>query len=255
MNIEKYKKDIKSLIKLGNELMEEFSEAVQKRNKKDPHVPKFFSRYQGWYTESCAIIQQLLSSRLVEFNSLYHSNPKRKSMDITSYSIQDWVLGLRSGVNKYTSEKLFDDAAVVLMKFQTQLEILKSIEKRFESSLFDIRHLVQADIFDNELDAAEELLKKGFARATGAVAGVVLEGHLETVCENHNVKISKTKPTISDYNDALKNSDVIDTATWRRIQFLGDIRNNCDHKKKDDPRKEEIEDLIDGVKKIMKNIF
>ena len=47
--------------------------------------------------------------------------------------------------------------------------------------------LVQADLFDNELDAAAELNDKGFRRAAGAVAGVVLEEHLETVCEQHNI--------------------------------------------------------------------
>ena len=44
--------------------------------------------------------------------------------------------------------------------------------------MFDIRQLVQADLFDSELDAADELGKKKFTRAAGALAGVVLERHL-----------------------------------------------------------------------------
>ncbi len=46
--------------------------------------------------------------------------------------------------------------------FDSQIGILKSCEKRFESSLFDIKQLLQADIFDSELEAAQELNKKGF---------------------------------------------------------------------------------------------
>jgi hypothetical protein len=54
---------------------------------------------------------------------------------------------------------------------QQQLAILKAVKARFESSLFDIRQLVQSDLFDSELDAAKELAKHGFARAAGALAG------------------------------------------------------------------------------------
>ena len=54
-----------------------------------------------------------------------------------------------------------------------QVHILSAVENRFESSLFDMRQLVQADLFDSELDAAKQLLQNGFNRASGAMAGVV----------------------------------------------------------------------------------
>lgn len=251
MNIEKYKKDIKNLITLGAEMMEEFY-----GNEKNPSFPKFFNFYQGWYTESHALIQQLLPNRINEFESLYYRDTKRKIINNETYSIQDWFLGLRTDIkDPFSAIKKLDTSTVLFMKFQAQLQILEAVGKRFESSLFDIKHLVQADVFDNELDVAEELAKKGFTRAAGAVAGVVLEGHLKTVYDNHGIKISKKNPTISDFNDALKNADVLEFSDWRRIQLLGDIRNKCDHKKKVEPKKEEIEELIEGVKKIMKNIF
>jgi len=59
--------------------------------------------------------------------------------------------------------------------------MVKSIRKRFDSTLFDIRQLAQADMFDSELESAAELAKKRFHRAAGAVAGVVLEKHLKQV--------------------------------------------------------------------------
>jgi hypothetical protein len=63
--------------------------------------------------------------------------------------------------------------------------------------------LVQSDFFDNELDAAEELNRKSFQRGAGAIAGVVLEGHLVTVCEQHKISPPKN-PSIADLNDLLK---------------------------------------------------
>ena len=144
---------------------------------------------------------------------------------------------------------------VLRHSFATHLNILKSIERRFESSLFDIRQLVQADLFDSELDAAKELNKNRFSRGAGAVAGVVLEKHLGQVSLNHNLKITKKNPSISDLNDSLKSSEIYETPTWRKIQHLGDIRNLCDHNKDREPKKEEVEELILGVEAIIKTVY
>ena len=145
------------------------------------------------------------------------------------------------------------DAA--LPRFLQQLSIVMSIRERFRSSLFDIRQLAQADLFDSELDAAKELAKNKFTRAAGAVAGVVLERHLREVCGNHGVTVRKAKPTISDLNDALKDATVIDIPQWRSIQFLGDLRNLCDHVRESEPTAEQIRDLLEGVAKVTKTIF
>ena len=106
------------------------------------------------------------------------------------------------------------------MRFGTQLSILQAVRTRFESSLHDIRQLVQADLFDSELDAARELLKSGFLRAAGAVAGVVIEKHLGQVVINHSLNIRKQHPMISDFNDFLKANAVLDVPAWRTVQRL-----------------------------------
>ena len=141
------------------------------------------------------------------------------------------------------------------MRFNTQRSILSSVAKRFESSLFDIRQIVQADLFDSELEAGRELIKHGFPRGAGAIAGVVLEKHLAQVALNHNIPLRKKEPTISDLNDVLKNGGVFDVPTWRQIQRLGDIRNLCDHNKEREPTAEEVQELVDGVDKVTKTLF
>ena len=139
--------------------------------------------------------------------------------------------------------------------FRQQLAMLKAVESRFESSLYDIKQLVMADLFDSELASAQELEKRGFLRAAGALAGVVLEKHLAQVMENHGVKTRKKNPCISDYNDLLKSESVIDTPVWRNIQRLGDIRNLCDHKKDREPTDDEVQELVSGVEKITKTLY
>ena len=149
----------------------------------------------------------------------------------------------------------FDGFSAVAMRFVNQLAILESVQARFESSLFDIRQLVQADLFDSELDAARELARRGFLRASGAVAGVVLEKHLGQVAANHGITTRKKNPTIGDFNDLLKDGGVLDIPSWRQVQRLGDVRNLCDHNKEREPTKDEVEELIDGVEKYTKTLF
>lgn len=216
---------------------------------------KFESQYQRWYTESCAVIRQLIPDRLLEFEQLYKGDGRRKEINSGTFNIQDWLNGMRAPNVQFLGEKDYDDFAIVSMRYRTQLYILRSATSRFESTLFDIRQVVQADLFDSELEAARELIKNGFLRGAGAIAGVVLEKHFGQVSDNHNIKTHKKHPTISDFNDILKNGGLLDIPTWRQIQRLGDIRNLCDHNKDREPTNEEVEELVNGAEKICKTLF
>jgi hypothetical protein len=170
-----------------------------------------------------------------------------------NYRIEDYLQGLNVTLGWAKEKVVGPDAAIP--QFRQQLAILNSLGARFESSLFDIRQLVLADLFDSDLDAAEELAKKKFTRASGALAGVVLERHLSQVCENHAIKLAKKAPVISDLNNSLKEAEVIDVPQWRFVQHLTDIRNLCDHNKTKEPTVEQVNDLVAGVRKITKTLF
>lgn len=263
-NLEKYKQDLAKLVAVGESMLTDLHfKAMEEEGKLDKRLKEqrnkcedqFQKNYQSWYSQAHAVIRQILPQRLNEFEVLYKGEAKRKNIDQITYTIQDWLIGARSTVNKFTGQKYFNDLAAVLMRFNTQLEILKSATSRFQSSLFDIRQLVQADLLDSELDSARELLKNGFLRGAGVVAGVVLEKHLLQVCDNHNVCVRKQNPAIADLNDALKNGNVIDVPNWRFIQRLGDLRNLCGHKRVREPSAEEVRELIDGVDKVTKTLY
>jgi hypothetical protein len=260
---DRYKSDLESLVHLGDQMVSDLYFRAREREGKLPKslaegkkavAGAFDANYQRWYTEAHAVMRQLIPSRLQEFEALYKGEPKRKQLSLATYTIQDWLTGIRAGENAYTGEKAFDDLGAVLMRFQTQLAILKSAHAHFDSTLLEIRRLLQADLFDSELDAARELFANGFVRAAGAVAGVVLEAHLSQVLANHGHTIRKKNPGISDYNDALKDVGVLDVPQWRSIQRLADLRNLCDHKKEREPTPEELEELISGVDKVAKSL-
>jgi hypothetical protein len=45
------------------------------------------------------------------------------------------------------------------------------------------------------------------------------------------------------------------TSRWRFIQHLADITNLCDHNKEREPTEEEVQELIEGVSKVVKTTF
>ena len=263
VNIDRYEKDLDDLIVLGHRLHnalvkecypQEYSDAVEEGLLEEgatEQLPSFAVEYQSWYSESIALIRQLLPERLSDFTRNYERPNSRRSISNENYTIEDYLNGL--SVTLGASKVVGPEAAVT--RFQQQYRILLSVKRRFRSSLFDIRQMAQADLFDSELEAARELAKNGFNRAAGAVAGVVLERHLKEVCANHKLRIRKKRPQLSDLNNVLKDATAIDTPQWRFIQHLGDIRNLCSHDKDTEPTADQVGSLLDGVTKVTKTIF
>jgi hypothetical protein len=265
-NLERFKNDLDRLIRQGEllkysmikelsagdgfskQLREVFGERQADKLMKE--IPNFITTYEAWYSESLALLQQLLPYRVSNFVGLYEKPKGRKSIAYDSYVIQDYLQDLivKRGGDVIVAPK------AALNQYEQQLAIVKAAKTRFKSSLFEIRQLVQADLFDCEIDAARELLKNKFIRAAGAIVGVVLEKHLRQVCDDHTIKVTKKHPGIADLNELLKSNAVIDIPRWRHVSMLADLRNLCDHNKFKEPTAEQVADLIDGAEKAIKTI-
>lgn len=206
----------------------------------------FYSNYEKWYSKSLLVIKQLLPSRLADFTSLY-KNGNRKEINWTNYTVSDALQHLNSNNGSM-------HPSYAQTRLRQQCDIVHACVDCLESRIYDIQTILQADIFDSEINSARHLLKMGFLRASGAICGVVLEKHLADVAIAHDIVIKKKAPTISDYIDAFKDN-VYDTVEWRRMQRLGDLRNLCDHNKYREPTKDEVEELIGGTDRVLKTIF
>jgi hypothetical protein len=254
---ERYRADLERLIDTGRKLaiglqIEHAPAEAKKAGMENQQALDARKHYQAWYSEALACVTQLLPGRVDDFVAYYKPAGARKILSAGNYTLSDYL----QGKTIYFSDTLEWQVSVgsALMAMFQQYNIVEALARTFESTLFDIRTLVHADLLDDELGAAEELNKKGFQRGAGAVAGVVLEAHLSTICDTHKKKPAKNA-TISTLNDLLKKDEVIDTPTWRFIQHLGDLRNKCDHKTDEDPTKDQVKELIEGVRKITKTVF
>lgn len=191
--------------------------------------------YQTWYLTAEFLIKKYLPNRKREFTREYGE-----------------ILGLLQlrknwgKVDVHYIIKEFTD------RFDMQGNLLLSLPKVFEIQNLELRKTISADLVESELDEAELLLDHGFIRAAGAVAGVALERYLKTLCEISTppVKYSENA-TISQLALNLRNAGQLSETKRKKMVYLGDIRNKCDHPKEEEPRKEEVKELIKWTKDLL----
>lgn len=264
-NLERYKADLKRLTDTGEALifamkLEYAPTSFRKQAAQQlgdeiasqliKNLPPFKASYERWYSEASTLLKQVMPDRLEDFRRHYQIPKGRKEIDYGNYVIEDFMQGsvLKLGGAVHV------DGGAAIPHLESQTRILAACAARFESSLFDIRQLVHADVLDSELAGARELLKNKFVRPAGVVAGIVLERHLQEVVASHDVKV-KTRPTLGDFIQALKDADVLTTPDWRRLQHLNELRVKCTHNKGSEPTAEDVDDLIQGVDRTIKTLF
>lgn len=236
------KTELQEIIKEGEKLYAAL-EFVGNKQINDLHY--FVLNYEAWYSKAFLAVKQLQPDRLDDFKKLYEDKT-RKSLDIATYCISDALRTIQHNRNYYGPWT----AALCVLR---QVNIVEACLDALDSKLRDIRTILQADVFDSEIDTAKHLLYLGYIRAAGAICGVILEKHFATVCTKRGIIMEKKNPTISEYNNILKDI-AYDIIEWRRIQRLGDIRNLCDHNKNREPTKDEVSELISGTEKTIKTV-
>lgn len=240
--IKQLKEELEVVVKEGKDILKEWASKGEFDD-----ILTLTSRYQNWYTKSLAIIRQLLPERLPEFRSLYKLD-KRKELNSETYTISDYLATWKH------PWRAPDPHSYFLSNLNVQVSILTSAYSRIDYLLSDAKGALRADLFDSELEKASELARNNYLRAAGLMAGVVLESHMAAVCSNHQISLTKSRPTLADYNEQLKKAGVYDTADWQKIQWLASMRNVCAHAGQREPTKEEIESLIAGVNQVIKLI-
>lgn len=218
----------RSLTARGRYIWDIAPEEVKKIQKKTVRL------YQRWYSTSLHFIKEYFDERRQdEFRNLYST--------IIEY--------LQPKGSAYSSDKnkIIDK---FLNNFDIQRGILLSIPDVIEVKEMNLRKLISADFVETELDKAEVLFNHKYERCAGALAGVALEKHLETMCQINTV-LYKPKDTLDPLATKLYKNDYLDITELKKVQHLASIRNKCDHP--DEITREEVRELIDETKKFIIN--
>jgi hypothetical protein len=110
--------------------------------------------------------------------------------------------------------------------------------------LTSIRNLVQAEVFDNELEQATELLNGSYKLPAAVVAGVVLETTLRQMCIDKGIVQGK----LNKMNDDLARVGAYNSLVQKRITALAAIRNSAAHGKPDEFSEKDVADMISQVR-------
>ncbi len=107
-NLSRFENDLNALIELGEKLQlsmqrECYQEEVDKQLKEHlgknassviKELPEFKKDYQRWYSESKALIRQLLPDRLEDFVRHYERPTSRRDITYENYKVIDYLQGL-----------------------------------------------------------------------------------------------------------------------------------------------------------------
>ncbi|MBC1193221.1 DUF4145 domain-containing protein [Microcystis aeruginosa BLCCF108] len=109
--------------------------------------------------------------------------------------------------------------------------------------LSSIKTLVQAEVFDSELEQANELFSSGYHTAAAVIAGVVLETALRELCDRSGIPHGK----LDKMNSELAKAGVYNKLNQKRITAIADIRNSAAHGKQDEFTVQDVSDMIKDV--------
>ena len=91
--------------------------------------------------------------------------------------------------------------------------------------IVSLKSIIQAEVFDSELEQATELLQNGYKVAAAVIAGVVLETSLRDICTQEGIAHSK----LDKMNTDLAKAGVYNKLQQKRVTALADIRNSAAH--------------------------
>ena len=121
--------------------------------------------------------------------------------------------------------------------------------------LVDMKELVEAEIFSDFMDQAEELFSKGYHPAAAVVAGCVLEDALRKLCELQSEIELPDKPKLSWMNDRLREHDVYNLLTHKRITANADLRNKAAHGEWKEFDKDDVREMMSSINIFMQKHF
>jgi len=111
-------------------------------------------------------------------------------------------------------------------KLKQLAAVFMAAKEDFEGGyLISFRNLVQAEVFDSELDQSRELLAGNYKVAAAVIAGVVLETTLRQMCLDRNLPIGKLDRMNADLAKAGRYNSLVQ----KRITALADLRNQAAH--------------------------
>ncbi len=141
--------------------------------------------------------------------------------------------------------------------FESNYDVFKRMRSVFSAAMEDykggfltsLKNLIQADVFDSELEQAKELLTNGYKVAAAVIGGVVLETTLRDLCTREGLPHSK----LDKMNADLAKAGIYNKLQQKRITALADIRNSAAHGKPEEFSDQDVTNMIRDIEQFLAN--
>lgn len=188
-------------------------------------------------------------------NSTFFSNCVE--WQVKSQSILEIACGKESHhLTRFTESmkfKMGDTNKTILNRL---IPILRAAKDDLENGfLISFKQIIQAEVFDSELEQASHFLENGYVTAAAVTAGVVLETAIKELCKNKGIEINQTnsnKPKRLDMlNGELTKAGVYNVLQQKRITAIADIRNNAAHGNINQFNEHDVKDMIRDIERFL----
>ncbi len=211
--------------------------------------------YKQRFSELQAQMEALHKSQ----SSVYNSFFERSEPNIDSNALLEWKVKARSLLSKacgteseHYKEFSDNDETGAYGTFLETLQRLRAIflaaKEDYEGGyLRTTRSLIQAEVFDSELEQAQSLLVAGYKSPAAVVAGVVLETTLRELCDQQSIPHSK----LDKMNADLAKAGIYNKLQQKQITALADIRNSAAHGKTSEFSDQDVKNMIRDVERFV----
>ncbi|WP_157757313.1 DUF4145 domain-containing protein, partial [Micrococcus luteus] len=157
---------------MSNKIQQRFDDLLSLANRISEST--FTSRSQ--FSSGTYVDNELLVQWVTKTENLVHSICGSTSTYYVTFTEANQIKGLETNEGKFKRLK----------------SIFIAIKDDFESGyLTSYKSIIQAELFDSELEQAKSLLEAGYFTAAAVIAGTVLETSLRELCERNSLPIGK----------------------------------------------------------------
>jgi HEPN domain-containing protein len=191
-------------------------------------------------------------------NNVIHPGQDHYHSSVNPGLFQEWKTGAISFMETITENDsvyrknfLENTRGNMVLNVEEGIGILKALKEDIEHGyLTKHRTLVAVEVFDDFLEMAEYLLESGYKDPAASLIGAVLENGLREMCRNSKIEVKKGDD-ISSLNQKLGSKGIYTKIMQKQIQAWKGIRDSANHGKFDEYNKEDVQDMLKGVKRFL----
>ena len=197
--------------------------------------------------------EEISNARVVDFVS----NEGKRYYDIPYAQFKGWDLRVLNLLQRVFSENSvhfqefsehYKSAGDSESTFNMIRELFLAAKDDYEGGyLFNFRALVKAEVLDDAIEQATEVLKAGYKDPACVLAGVSLEVTLKELCDREKIKTGK----LDKMNVDLQKAGIYNMAKQKQITAWADLRNKAAHGEWEEYSQEDVKDFVSGVQRFV----